>query len=167
MTAMDVLEVTADVAEADIVDVQVGQPATITLSASDRELTGVVTSVDTVETVTNNVVEYGVTVRLEDPRHVRLGQTSQVVITTGSKEGVLRASSSALTTIGNQTTATVQDEDGSTHTVTVTTGLEGDSETEILDGLSEGDVLVLPQQDSGATGFTFPGAGVGGGLGAP
>ena len=165
MTAMGVLEVTADVAEADINDVEVGQPATVTLSANDRELSGVVTSVDTIETVTNNVVEYGVTVRLVDPRHVKLGQTSQVVITTGSEQDVLRASSSALTTIGNQTTATVKNDDGSTRTVTVTTGLEGDSETEILGGLSEGDVLVLPQQDTGTTGFTFPGAGVGGGLG--
>ena len=79
------------------------------------------TSIDTVQTVTNNVVEYGVTVTLARHPGVKLGQTSQVVITTGSKQGVLRVSSLALTTIGNQTTATVQRQDGSTRTVSVTT----------------------------------------------
>lgn len=164
MSALDVLEVTADIAEADITDVEVGQQATVTLSANDKEISGVLTAVDTVETVTNNVVEYGVTIRLDDSSGVKLGQTSDVVITTGSNNGVLRVSSSALTTIGNQTTATVQHDDGTTDTVTVTVGLQGDSETEVLSGLSEGDIVVLPQQDSGGE-LTFPGGGLGGGFG--
>ena len=164
MTALGVLEVTADVAEADISDVEVGQAATVTLSANDAVFDGTVTGVDTVETITNNVVEYGVTVQLDKAKGVKLGQTSQVEITTGSKQGVVRVSSSALTTIGNQTTATVKHDDGTTETVTVTTGLEGDSFTEILEGLSDGDVVVLPEQDSGSGGgFTFPGGGIGGG----
>jgi HlyD family secretion protein len=159
------MQVKADVAEADISDVRVGQPAAVTLSASDRRLTGSVTGIDSVQTVTNNVVEYGVTVTLTRHPGVKLGQTSQVVITTGSKENVIRVSSSALTTIGNQTTATVQRQDGSTQSVAVTTGLKGDSETEVLSGLSAGDVVVVPQQTSGSGSFTFPGAGVGRGLG--
>ena len=166
LSSLGQLQVKADVAEADISDVRVGQQATVTLSANDRQLTGTVTSIDTVQTVTNNVVEYGVTVTLTRHAGVKLGQTSQVVITTGSKQSVVRVSSSALTTIGNQTTATVQRKDGSTTSVAVTTGLEGDSETEILSGLSAGDIVVLPQQASGNSGFTFPGAGVGGGLGS-
>jgi HlyD family secretion protein len=165
MSSLGELQVKADVAEADISDVRVGERATVTLSANDRRLTGTVTSIDTVQTVTNNVVEYGVTVSLDRHHGVKLGQTSQVVITTGSRQNALRVSSSALTTIGNQTTATVQNDDGSTRSVGVTTGLQGDSETEILSGLSAGDVVVLPQQSSGSGGFTFPGAGVGGGLG--
>ncbi|MGC4113034.1 MAG: hypothetical protein QM747_21975 [Nocardioides sp.] len=41
----------------------------------------------------------------------------------------------------------------------VTTGLEGDTYTEVLSGLQAGDVVVLPQQSStGSTGFTFPAA---------
>ena len=48
----------------------------------------------------------------------------------------------------------------------VETGLEGDSETEVLSGLSAGDVVVLPEQAGGGAGFTFPGGGgLGGGLG--
>ncbi|HCB06737.1 MAG TPA: hypothetical protein DEQ43_21270 [Nocardioides bacterium] len=157
------LEVTAYVAEADIADVQVGQPATVTLSATDEEVAGTVTHVDTVQTVTNNVVEYGVTVRLDKHQGVRLGATAQLVITTGEKEGVTRVSSSALTTIGDRTTASVQHDDGTTESVAVTVGLQGDTSTEVLSGLEPGDVVVLPEQeDSGNGGFTFPGGGGGG-----
>ena len=159
LTGANTLQVTADVAEADIADVRVGQGATVTLSASGREIAGTVTAVDSVETVTNNVVEYGVTVTLNENRGVKLGQSTQVVITTGSEHGVLRVSSSALTTIGQQTTATVQAADGTTSTVQVVTGLEGDGFTEVLRGLADGDTVVLPEQSDSGTGLTFPGAG--------
>ncbi|HEX3932203.1 MAG TPA: HlyD family efflux transporter periplasmic adaptor subunit [Nocardioides sp.] len=161
------LEVTADVAEADINDVKVGQPATVTISADDKELKGTVAEVADTSTVTNNVVEYAVTVRVDRGKGVKLGQTAQLVITTGAKQSVLRVSSSALTTIGNTTTATVRAADGTTTTRQVTTGLEGDSFTEILSGLQAGDVVVLPRTSTtGSTGFSFPaggGAVVGGG----
>lgn len=165
LTSAHLLEVTADVAEADINDVKLGQPSVVTISANNQEVDAQVVAIDTVETVTNNVVEYGVTVRLTHPKGIRLGQTAQLVITTGAKQGVLRASSSALTTIGGQTTATVQHDDGSTEVVSVQTGLEGDTETEILSGLSEGDQLVIPQQGSSGAGFTFPSGGIPGGFG--
>ena len=165
LTGTKSLQVTADVAEADISEVKVGEPATVTLSATGASMDGTVTAVDTIETVTNNVVEYGVTVTLSKHKGVKLGQSTQVVITTGSKQGVLRVSSTALTTIGTRTTATVREPDKSTRTVEVTTGLEGDGFTEILDGLSDGDVVFLPEQQDAGGGFTFPGGGGLGGLG--
>jgi multidrug efflux pump subunit AcrA (membrane-fusion protein) len=162
ITSTGSLDVTAYVAEADISDVEVGQTATVTLSASDREVTGKVTSVDTVETVTNNVVEYGVTVLLDSHQGVRIGATSQLSINTGEKQGVTRVSSSALTTIGDRTTATVQADDGTTSTVVVEIGLQGDATTEVLSGLSPGDVVVLPEKEDAANnGFTFTGGGGG------
>jgi HlyD family secretion protein len=170
LTDVKALQVTAMVAEADINDVKVGQAATVELSASGKTLQGTVSGIDTVQTVTNNVVEYGVTVQVTgDTQGARLGQSSDITITTGSKTGVLRAPSSALTTIGGRTTATVRDASGKTRSVTVQTGLEGDSETEILSGLADGDVLVVPQQAGAPSGFTFPGGAPGGlgGIGAP
>jgi hypothetical protein len=42
----------------------------------------------------------------------------------------------------------------------VTTGLEGDTYTEVLSGLQDGDVVVLPEQSTtGSSGFSFPGGG--------
>jgi hypothetical protein len=139
----------------------------VTLSANDQRLTGTVAAIADTSTVTNNVVEYAVTVRLASARGVKLGQTTQLVITTGSKQNVLRVSTSALTTVGRLTTATVRTSDGTTATRQVTTGLEGDTYTEVVSGLAVGDVVVLPEQTTtGSTGFTFPRGGgpVGGGL---
>jgi hypothetical protein len=148
------------VAEADINNVKVGQSVEVTLSANDRRLRGTVSQVAATSTVTNNVVEYAVTVRLAGIDGVKLGQTAQLVITTGEKESVLRVSSSALTTVGDVTTATVQTSGGKTETRQVTTGLEGDTYTQIVSGLSDGDVVVMPEQSTGSsTEFTFPGGG--------
>ena len=162
LTGTKALQVTADVAEADIADVRVGQSATVTFSASGKEVVGTVTSVDAIETVTNNVVEYGVTVTLKDTKGVKLGQSTQVVITTGTKQGVVRVSASALTTVGNRTTATVRAADGTTRTAVVVTGLEGDGFTQVLSGLEDGDTVELPQQADAPAGLTFPGGGLGG-----
>lgn len=159
------LEVTADVAEADINDVKVGQDVAVTLSANDRQLTGTVSGVAETSTVTNNVVEYAVTVRIARGHGAKLGQTAQLVITTGDKQDVLRVSSSALTTIGQITTATVRAADGTTATRQVTTGLEGDTYTEVLSGLQAGDVVVLPTRSTtSGSSFTFPAGGPVGGL---
>lgn len=166
LTDDEALQVVASVAEADINDVKTGQPATVELSASGITLDGVVSGIDTVQTVTNNVVEYGVTIRINgDTQGARLGQSSEITITTGTKTDVLRAPSSALTTVAGQTTATVKTPSGATQVVAVQVGLEGDAQTEIVSGLSDGDILVLAQQASAPGGFSFPGGGPPGGLG--
>lgn len=161
------LQVTSMVAEADAAKVQVGDSATVTFSALDESARGRVTSIDLQDTVSNNVVEYGVTVTLSDaPRKVRLGQTASVSIVTGVARNVLTVPSSAVTSVGNNSTVTVlQNNQQSVQPVQV--GLVGDSSTEITSGLSEGDVVVL-SSGTDSSGFTFPGGGipgVGGGLG--
>ena len=77
---------------------------------------------------------------------------------------MLIAQSSAITTVGGTSTVTVRrgEEDVVT---TVTTGIVGDTGTEILTGVVAGDVLVVPTSTGGAGGFTFPGGGPPGGLG--
>ena len=64
---MSELQVSTYVAEADAGNTEVGQPATITFPALNETAAGTVTSIDLVSTVNNNVVEYGVTVTLDDP----------------------------------------------------------------------------------------------------
>jgi HlyD family secretion protein len=159
------LQVSTYVAEADAGNVEVGQPATVTFPALDETAAGTVTSIDLVSTVSNNVVEYGVTVTLDDPSSdLRLGQTASVSITVGSKADVLYVPSSAITKIGNLSTVVVRKDDADA-TTQVGTGLVGDNGTEITSGLSEGDVVVLSTSTDSAGGFTFPGGGFGGGLG--
>jgi multidrug efflux pump subunit AcrA (membrane-fusion protein) len=172
LTDLGQLQVKGEIAEADIAKVQVGQPVTYTFATSSASaagapaVTGSVQSIDVTATVSNNVVEYGVTLSVEDPpAGLRLGQTATASIQTGSVDGALYVPSTAVTTLGTRSTVTVQDGSG-THVVPVTLGLVGDADTQITSGLSEGQTVVLPTTTTtGGTGTArFPGLG-GGGLG--
>jgi multidrug efflux pump subunit AcrA (membrane-fusion protein) len=162
--------VTTKVAEADAAHVKIGQAATITFSASSTTAQGTVTAIDVSSTVTNNVVEYGVTVTLTDPpRVLKLGQTASVSITTATVENALSVPTTAVTKIGNSATVTVR-KDGTDTPTPVSLGVEGDSSTEIRSGVGEGATVVLSSGSGLPSGFTFPaggfpGGGLGGGLG--
>ena len=157
---------TAEVAEADAASIKVGQSATVTLSATNASTTGTVTAVALQDTVTNNVVQYAVTVTLNrPPKGVRLGQTTSVSIVTGTARQVLTVPSNAVTTVGRTSTVTVR-ANGADTTKVVQIGLVGNSVTEIKSGLSDGDVVVIQNTGSGGSGFTFPTGGLpGGGIG--
>jgi len=133
----------------------------VSFPASGTTVKGSVLSVATQSTVSDNVVQYDVAVSLPGGSSaIRLGQTADVSITTGSHPDVLYVPTSAITTSGSTSSVTrrVGDTDA---VVQVETGLVGANGTEIVRGLSEGDQLVLPTGDSG--GFTFPGSGSGSG----
>jgi HlyD family secretion protein len=162
------LAVTANIAEADAANVKLGQPATITFSATNTSTKGTVTLVSPTSTVTNNVVLYPVTVSLDSaPEGVKVGATASISITTGSAADVLVAPSSAVTTLGTRHTVTVR-RNGVNTVVPVEIGLIGNSGTEITSGVSEGDELVLPTSTGTTTtnGGGFPRLGGAAGLGA-
>ncbi len=159
------LQVTANIAEADIASVTVGQVATVTLSASNTQTDGTVTAIAVQPTTTNNVVTYPVTVTLDQPpEQARLGASVTISITTGSADNVLVAPTSAVTTLGQRHTVTLR-KNGADTLTPVQVGLVGDNGTEITGGLSDGDVLVLPTTATSTTGNGFPRIGGVGGLG--
>lgn len=158
------LEVTSSIGEADAADVKVGQTATVTLPASGDRATGKVTAVALQSTTSNNVVQYPVSVTLDDPpAGVRLGASATVSITTGQADSALVVTSSAVTSVGQRHTVTVL-RDGQQSVVPVQVGLVGDNGTQIVSGLSAGDTVVLPSSST-TTGGGFPGFGGVGGLG--
>lgn len=160
------LEVTASIAEADVTDLEKGQEAQITLSASGTTVSGTVTAVALQGTTSGNVVQYPVTVQLDEaPKGVRLGASARITITTGSADDVLSVPSSAVTTNGRRSTVTVLR--GTVRSVVqVETGLKGNSTTEITSGLSEGDTVVLSSgSDSSSLSNTRGVPGMGGGMG--
>lgn len=137
------LQVTADVAEADIVKVRTAQLATAVFAASNKTVQGEVTAIDTTSTVTNNVVEYGVTIRLDaSAASVRVGQTATITITTGTRKNALSVPTSALTKTGERYTVQRR-ANGADSNVEVQTGLVGTTDTEITSGLDEGDQILI------------------------
>jgi len=168
------LQVSVSVPESDIGSLKVGQKADVTFPAvKDASATGTISSIDPVPTTSNSVVSYGVVVRLTGvPTTVRLGQSASVTVTTGSATGVTVVPSTAVTTTGDRSTVTLL-KDGQQNVTQVTLGVVGDTFTEVTDGVSSGDQVVLTSASSTSTssggfpGGGFPGGGVPGGGGLP
>jgi multidrug efflux pump subunit AcrA (membrane-fusion protein) len=161
--------VVADYAEADATKIAVGQPATVTLSAlPNTEVTGLVTAVSPTSTVVSNVVEYPVTIALENtPSDVKEGMTAEVAVIVQTASDVLQLPSAAITTTGTTSTVKVLS-NGVQKTTPVTLGLVGTSYTEITSGVTEGQKVVEPTASvsaSTSSGTSSPFGGGGGGLG--
>jgi len=158
------LAVTATIAEADAAKVQLGQAARITFPATSATATGTVTQITPQSTVSNNVVQYPVQVSLATaPPGIGVGNTASLSITTGTKSGVLVAPTSAITSTGNRHTVVVRRGEQDV-TVPVEIGIVGDTTTEIVGGVNEGDQLLLPTVAT-STNNGFPRGGGGGGGG--
>jgi membrane fusion protein, macrolide-specific efflux system len=160
------MEVDADFAEADATKLVTGMPARVTWNAlTGATATGKVTSIDPTATTSNNVVSYGVVVDLTTlPKGIRIGQSTNVVVTTATKDNVLAVPSTAVTGAGANGIVTVY-ANGTTHRQPVGIGLVGDTLTEITSGLQAGDEVVLPTVTSDGTTTNPFGGGLGGGIG--
>jgi multidrug efflux pump subunit AcrA (membrane-fusion protein) len=148
--------------------VKAGQEATVTLSASDENMSGTVSAVSPEGTTSSNVVQYPVTVRVTDPAtSARLGASVSVVITTGSAQDTLILPTAAITTSGTRNTVSLLKNGVATPTV-IQTGLQGASTTQVTGGLVAGDVVQYPTSSTSSStavpGFGGP-AGAARGLG--
>ncbi|WP_433350980.1 efflux RND transporter periplasmic adaptor subunit [Microtetraspora malaysiensis] len=155
---LDELQVNAQFTESDIGKIKVGQRATVTMDTHPgQEFAGTITHIDITATTTNQLVRYGVRVALSSaPKSLLVGQTAYVSVTTGAAEDAVYVPARAVET-GPGGTATVAvrvgDEDVRRQ---VRTGVEGDQYVQIVEGLGEGDEVVVPD---GTGAGTFPDGG--------
>jgi HlyD family secretion protein len=143
---VDSLHAEADVSEADIASVAVGQSIDNTFDAlgPNQHFTSRVLSVNPASTVISGVVDYKVTGSLENIPGVRPGMTDNMTILVASTTALSVPSSAIVNKDGKQLVKVVDDPKKLTyHTVVVTTGLEADGGlTEIKSGLSEGQEII-------------------------
>lgn len=153
-------EVVADFAETDAASVAVGAPAQVRVEALPGvTLQGTVTRIDPVaKTSANNLVTYAVRVALVDPpTELRAGMTATVDVTAAEAAGVPVVPQGAISTVDGQTTVEILQPDGTTIVRTITIGIQGDTLTEVISGVSVGDELVIPDDTDGVS---FPQGGV-------
>jgi len=193
---MSKIGITAQVNEADIGGLQVGQPAQFTVTAYPTQtFRASVTAVETIGQATSNVVYYTVKLTVDKPSlngtHLYSGMTATVNITTAERIGVLlvpaaalsfpgialqsgelsRSALSSLTSSATSTTTGTRGvvvvlRNGKLVPVAITTGLSNGQFTEVLSGLREGDQVVV-SQTGGNTTTPSNGGGGGGGGGNP
>ena len=140
------LNLAVTLAEVDMPKVKAGQQAEITFDAEPSQVfTGTVTEIDLVGTTTSGVVNYAATVSIDAPTDaLRPGMNASANIILQQRENVLLVPNRAVRSVGKTKTATVVNGEQSNE-VSVTLGLSGDTKSEIVDGLHEGDVVVINQ----------------------
>ena len=134
-------EIEANVPEVDIGNIRLQNPVAITLDAFPGEaLGGRVVAIDPAETIVDGVVNFKITVTVEEPEErLKSGLTANLAIETRKKERVLLLPQVAIleTDAG---TFVRKLEPSSTREVAVTIGIRGeDGMVEIVSGLGEGD----------------------------
>ena len=141
-------EVTAEFAEADIVEIVEGQPVLLEFDALPEEnRDGEVTNValqGVVDASGGSLTTYEVTVSVPNPPELlRVGMTAQVDIITAENADVVAAPVAALNVKGDQTVVNVISADGTIQEVVVETGSQGSNFVEITAGLLGGETVVI------------------------
>jgi len=139
-------EVEARIPETDIANIAVGKTAVAFLDAYGKaeEFKATVFEVEPAETVVEGVPTYIIRLSLEDPKKMaRSGMTADLTISADKKEQVLAVPSRAIKTEGTEKTVLVLNSSGDTESRVVRVGLRGsDGYSEIIEGLSEGELVV-------------------------
>lgn len=137
------LQATVNLSEIDVTKVEVGQKVTITLDAfADKTFTGKVLLVNTNGSVSSGVTNYPTIIGFDnDPGNIYPNMGVNVEIITSIKNDVLLIPSSAVKTQNGQSLVQIM-KDGQVTSVNVEVGSSNDTQTEIVSGLNQGDVVV-------------------------
>jgi len=147
----DVYEITADVPETDVAKLAAGLKAEITLDAygDGVKFDGTLTSIDTAQTVIQDVVYYKTRFLLDaQGKEIRAGMTANVKIVAQERDDVLAVPQRALRQDGERSVRVL--ENGQEVKKVVVVGLFGDDGmVEIVSGLSGGEQVILAKRRNG------------------
>jgi macrolide-specific efflux system membrane fusion protein len=148
---LDRLEIWAYVDETDIGRVEVGQAATFTVDTYlDTEFTGTVTAIQPKAEIIDNVVNYVTLIEIDgrEGRTLRPEMTTTVNILLEGREGVLTLPNGAVRRDSEGIYALVAGSDGPQRRA-IRTGHRGSDFTEVLEGLQEGEEVLVGSVPSG------------------
>ena len=156
--------------EVDIAKVKVGEKATLAFDAIDGlTITGKVSSIDLIGTVSQGVVSYNVKIVFDtQDSRVKSGMSVAAAIINAFKADIVTVPNTAVKTQGGQSYVLVM-KNGQPVRTDVTTGLANDTDTEIVSGVNEGDEVVTqtitassaPTANTNARSTGIPGLGGG------
>jgi HlyD family secretion protein len=133
--------------ESDIGKIYLGQPARLSVeSFRDRKYTGRVTRISPMGEEKDNVTTFEVRISIDEPRDLRAMMTANAEIILEERKGVLTMPEAAVIYARDRSTwAEVPDSSQETgkRRVAVKTGISNGARTEILEGLTDGQEVVL------------------------
>lgn len=139
-------EMEANIPEADIAKVKVGNLANVTLDAYSGDIIfpAKVTEIEPAETMVEGVATYKTTFQfLNKDERIKSGMTANIDIMTAKKENVLLVPSRAISGKAGERFVMVDEGGSALVERKIEIGLKGvDGDTEVLSGLSEGEKIV-------------------------
>ncbi|WP_246843106.1 efflux RND transporter periplasmic adaptor subunit [Allokutzneria sp. NRRL B-24872] len=167
-------QVKANIAEIDTSRLKVDQESTVTINAlPDKQFPARVSQIDLTPTTSGNVVQYGVTLSLNQvPEGLKPGQSASVQVVVAKVDNAVTVPSFAVQSTGGAHRVSVWS-NGQQSVRAVQVGVKGEQSTQITSGLTEGELVVIPtatantqqQQLPGGGGRVQFGGGGGGGFG--
>lgn len=135
--------VAVNLSEIDVSRVQIDQKATIVIdSIPDKTFTGKVIGVDRIGQTTSGVTQYPAIIQLDSSSiEILPNMTVTANIVIERKDNVLLVPSGSVQNQNRQSFVTIS-KNGQQQSVPVTTGLVSDTQTEIVSGLNEGDIII-------------------------
>ena len=136
--------VSVTVDETDVASIAVGNQVEMTADSLDDTIYGTVTEIGLVSSSTGSVAAYPVTIAVTgSPEGVHDGTSVTAEIIYQRRTNVLAVPSAAVTTEDGQSVVTQEGADGEQVTTVVTVGETSGTMTEITEGLSEGDEVLV------------------------
>lgn len=164
-----VVKLTALLDQLDVAKVKVGMTVRVVFDAfQSQTIEGKISAVDTFPVESSGVSSYTVTVHIDvGDLNILTGMTSKMTIVTASRENVLVVQSSYITKEGDRSFV-LMGTGANAQYAEVKTGMSNATETEISQGLNEGDtvikkVAITAKTSSQTSLFGTPGAGRAGG----
>jgi HlyD family secretion protein len=173
-----------NVDELDISKVELGQKVSVTADAlTGKTFVGTIENKSSVGTTSNGVTTYPVTIAVENPEGLIPGMNVNAKVVVNKKDHVVKIPVSSLKR-GNSVVVKLKDgevapeKNSKMHdttpegfkTIRVKTGLNDKDFIEIIEGIAEGDIILIPTVKATTKTTTatqpggFPGAGAGGGM---
>jgi macrolide-specific efflux system membrane fusion protein len=143
---LSTMTVSAQVSEADISRVKVGQDVYFTVLGQPRRWSGTIRQILPTPELINNVVFYDVLFDIPNAdRDLNIQMTAQVFIVLAQAKGALLIPSAAIGNAGEGTHLTVQvlKDDGSIEPRAITLGIKSEISAQVTDGLQVGEQVVL------------------------
>lgn len=149
---MDEVTMTVTVDESDRTSISMGDSANVLFTAyPDTPFEAQVTYISEASADKNGKITYEVTVTLQgDVSSLFQGMTGEVTFITEETRDVLYISRRALLTEGENTYVKVRNENGDIEKRKVTTGFTDGTNVEIVEGLSEGETVLIESKVSGS-----------------
>ena len=143
---LSTMTVWAQVSEADIIRVKLGQDVYFTVLGGPRRWNGKVRQILPSPELINNVVFYDVLFDIPNPeRALDIQMTAQVFIVLAQAKGVLLVPAAAIGNAGEGTATTVQvlKADGSVERRAIKIGIKSELSAEVTEGLQEKELVVI------------------------